>query len=217
MHGRVVCSNHVDEVEQWFNSFESKVTLAFDGEFMFHDSLAKNVMVLAQFTGGMGSSTTTLITNCIGHPSVLQRLFSPETVLVGKDLRGDWDALAAAVHLSGVSEVTLLEGKAYTTESLLQAGCEAAGWHDVTELLPLHRVDASTESLARFVLGKSAGWKRTVNHATRPPTWVDLTALSTSEIHYAACDACFVWDLMVGVREQIEALGGHFPWHQLPR
>ena len=213
MHGRVVCSNDTEEVERWWSSFASCTTLSFDGEFLWNSDLQANVMALAQFTGGVGSSAaTTLLTNLVSHPRLLQRILSPETILVGKDLRGDWDALHAAVRLSGVECVELLDGETYQVDELFEAGSTAAGWRDITQLLPLHRIDASTESIARLFLGQTASWKRTVDHAD-PPSWDALDTLSQTAKHYAACDACFVWDVMTTVKRQVEAHGGCLPWH----
>jgi hypothetical protein len=209
-HHRLVCSNDAHKLESWFHNRALVPTLALDTEFEQRDCAGeeKNVMVLAQFA----CHGSVLLTNCITHPEVLRILLSPEVKKVGNDLRGDWTALEATLMLSDVTSVTLLDGTVVEVASVLAAGSAAAGWHDITELLPLHRIDAGTEALARFVLDRTASWKRTVDHQRNPPHWADLESLDRTALVYAMSDACFVWDVMVVVEEKVVTQGGRFPW-----
>jgi hypothetical protein len=207
---RMLCSNDAPKLESWFHTRAVVPTFALDTEFELRDCAGeeKNVVVLVQFA----SHGHVLLTNCITNPEVLKMLLSPEVKKVGKDLRGDWTALATTLMQSDVNSVTLVDGTEVEVESVLAAGSAAAGWHDITELLPMHRIDTPTEALTRFVLDRTADWKRTVDHKRNPPHWADVERLDRTALVYAMSDACFVWDVMVAVEDKVVSQGGRFPW-----
>ena len=204
---RMLCSNEAHEIEMWFLERGLTHTVALDTEFERDHITGRDVMVLVQFA----CSHRVLLTNSITSRMVLKVLLSPQVMKVGKDLRGDWDALEAALTQSDVSAVELLDGSILSVQCVLAAGSVAAGWRDVSELLPLHRIDASCEAIARFVLRQSATWKSTVNHE-HPPRWNKVHGLDKTCLAYAISDACFVWDVMLAVKAKVVCAGGVFPW-----
>ena len=73
----------------------------------------------------------------------------------------------------------------------------AAGWREVTDLLPFHHTGVSVDALARLFLGRRFALKGSVDHKSWG-TW----PLGDAQRLYAAADACVVADLVVSIAEK---------------
>lgn len=202
---RCTRSNDEDEVVRWFGEVEAASLLAFAAQCERDERSKEDVVVLVQFA----DKTRVLMTNLVTNRVVLRHLLSPSHVIVGKDLGEKWEALLCAIRKGGRHtwrELVEEEGSIATTN------CVDAAWHEVTDLLPLHGAHATTESLVRFVLDKTAAWQRSHDTIGRP-TWSKLADLTKRSLLRAECNVGYVMDIVLTLKREVETEHGVFPWH----
>ena len=115
-----------------------------------------------------------------GTPRLRQLLLDPAVPKVGKALQEDWERFA---RMAGPDAE--------------KTSAWAAGWREVTDLLPFHHTGVSVDALARLFLGRRFALKGSVDHKSWG-TW----PLGDAQRLYAAADACVVADLVVSIAEK---------------
>jgi len=115
-----------------------------------------------------------------GTPRLRSLLLDPAVPKVGKALQEDWERFA---RMAGPDAE--------------KTSAWAAGWREVTDLLPFHHTGVSVDALARLFLGRRFALKGSVDHKSWG-TW----PLGDAQRLYAAADACVVADLVVSIAEK---------------